>query len=101
MSTVSPWCSRVIATSATKERKQPRTAEGLLDSISSSIQGLSSLIFGVVGDLLFERADMTPVVDEILDIETERKGHESDEDDPDRSIGNGHEDEREQEQWQH
>ena len=75
MSTALPWCSRAIATSATKERKQLRTAEGLLDSISSSIQGLSSLIFGVVGDLLFERADMTPVIDEVLDIETERKGN--------------------------
>ena len=91
-----PWCSRAIATSATKERKQLRTAEGLLDSISSNIQGLSSLVFRVVGDLLFERADMTPVIDEVLNIETERKGHESDEADPDRSIGNGHENEREQ-----
>lgn len=41
---------------------------------------------------------MTSMIDEVLDIETERKGHESDEDDPDWSIGNGHEDEREQEQ---
>ena len=95
MSTVLPWCSRAIATSVTKERKQLRTAEGLLDSISSSIQGLSSLIFGVVRDLLFERADMTPMIDEVLDIETERKGHKSDEDDPDWSISNGHENERE------
>ena len=55
----------------------------------------------MVGDLLFERTDMTPMIDEVLDIETERKGHESDEDDPDWSIGNGHEDEREQEQRQY
>ena len=55
----------------------------------------------MVGDLLFERTDMTSMIDEVLDIETERKGHESDEDDPDWSIGNGHEDEREQEQRQH
>ena len=44
---------------------------------------------------------MTSMIDEVLDIETERRGHESDEDDPDWSIGNGHEDEREQEQRQH
>ena len=49
----------------------------------------------MVGDLLFERTDMTPMIDEVLDIETERKGHKSDEDDPDWSISNGHEDERE------
>ena len=91
-----PWCSRAIATSATRKCKRPRTAESLLGSIPSSIQGLSSLVFGVVGDLLFERADMASVIDEVLDIETERKGHERDEDDPDRSIGNRHEDEREQ-----
>ena len=44
---------------------------------------------------------MTSMIDEVLDIKTERKGYESYEDDPDRSIGNRHEDECEQEQWQH